>query len=180
VLTRQPSGAPLVAAAPAAHTSTQSRITVWPLSCSPSRASSGNSVMQSRPERDRTERRSRRSAARPPRSRPRGTRCGACTRATFMRQLVGRPPFADLFGFKGASGCGGSRRPSRSARRSRLVLGSSCACISCSRRDRRRRNIRVSSSGTHTASSSPADNNLASDPPSSRSVFARTCLIPCH
>jgi hypothetical protein len=52
------------------------------------------------------------------------------------------------------------------------------ARISRSRRDRRRRNIRVSSSGVHTASSSPAHNNLANVLASSGSVFARACVIP--
>jgi hypothetical protein len=43
---------------------------------------------------------------------------------------------------------------------------------SCSRRASRRRITRQSSSGIHTASKSPAHNNLASARASSRSVFA--------
>ncbi len=49
---------------------------------------------------------------------------------------------------------------------------------SCSRRARRRRKIRQRSSGIHTASSSPAHNNLASARASSLSVFARALEIP--
>src|ERR1035437_4697953 len=52
------------------------------------------------------------------------------------------------------------------------------ARISCSRRDRRWRNTRVSSSGIHTASSSPDHNSLANVLASKRSVFARACVIP--
>jgi hypothetical protein len=47
------------------------------------------------------------------------------------------------------------------------------ARTSCSRRASRRRITRQRSSGIHTASSSPAHNNLASVRASSRSVFAR-------
>ena len=52
------------------------------------------------------------------------------------------------------------------------------ARISCSRRDSRRRSTRVSSSGIHTASSSPDHNSLANVLASNRSVFARACVIP--
>ena len=52
------------------------------------------------------------------------------------------------------------------------------ARTSCSRRASRRRNRRVSSSGAHTPSSSPAHNNRATVRASSRSVFARACAIP--
>ena len=49
---------------------------------------------------------------------------------------------------------------------------------SCSRRASRRRITRQRSSGIHTASSSPAHNNLASVRASRRSVFARAWRIP--
>jgi hypothetical protein len=52
------------------------------------------------------------------------------------------------------------------------------ARTSCARRPNRRRNTRVRSSGTHTASSSPAHNSLASVRASSLSVFARAWRIP--
>jgi hypothetical protein len=52
------------------------------------------------------------------------------------------------------------------------------ARISCSRRAKRRRSIRVSSSGTHTKSSFPAHSSFASVRASSRSVFARARVIP--
>ena len=52
------------------------------------------------------------------------------------------------------------------------------ARTSCSRRASRRRNRRVSSSGAHTPSSSPAHNNRATVRASSRSVFAPACAIP--
>jgi hypothetical protein len=42
----------------------------------------------------------------------------------------------------------------------------------------RRRSIRQRSSGIHTAASSPAHNSLARARASSRSVFARACVIP--
>ena len=52
------------------------------------------------------------------------------------------------------------------------------ACTSCSRRASRRRSTRQRSSGIHTDSSSPDHNSLANVRASSRSVFARACVIP--
>jgi hypothetical protein len=52
------------------------------------------------------------------------------------------------------------------------------ARTNCSRRASLRRNVRVSSSGIHTDSSSPAHRSLASVRASNRSVFARACVIP--
>jgi hypothetical protein len=49
---------------------------------------------------------------------------------------------------------------------------------SCSRGASRRRNTRQRSSGIHTDSSSPDHNSLANVRASSRSVFARACVIP--
>jgi hypothetical protein len=50
--------------------------------------------------------------------------------------------------------------------------------MSCSRRASRRRNTRQRSSGIHTDSSSPDHNKRANVRSSSRSVFARACVIP--
>ena len=52
------------------------------------------------------------------------------------------------------------------------------ALTSCPRRDSRRRMREIHSGGTHTASSSPVHNSLASVRASSRSVFARACEMP--
>ena len=51
-------------------------------------------------------------------------------------------------------------------------------CTSCSRRASRRRSTRQRSSGIHTDSSSPDHNKRASVRASSRSVFARACVMP--
>ena len=60
-----------------------------------------------------------------------------------------------------------------------LVLRArSASAPNCSRRASRRRSTRQRSSGIHTDSSSPDHNSLAKVRASSRSVFARACVIP--
>jgi hypothetical protein len=59
-----------------------------------------------------------------------------------------------------------------------LVFARERECTSCSRRASRRRSTRQRSSGIDTDSSSPDHNSRANVRASSRSVFARACVIP--